>query len=274
MNEYAKHLFQTSFDEDDDAVNPEIEAAFAAGREAGIEAARANSEQSLEQSTAQIVAQLSSLESLRGELGSRMTQQAVQIANDLVRKMMPAFVANGGLAEIEAVLSDALQRMLDEPRVVFRVPDATLDELQPRIAALSAKAGYTGDVVLIADQHMGLSDCLVEWADGGAERNLDRLWLEIEEIFQRALDASPSNGRTNGGHANGRLDNGGQTNSGQTDGGPINGSPVNGTQVNGSPVENVIAGDSLQISATTPTETPSQPVPDPDAGATAEPIQE
>ena len=81
--------------------------------------------------------------------------------------------------------------MLDEPRVVFRVPDAMLDTLQPRIAEMSGKAGYSGEVVLLADDRMGMSDCLVEWADGGAERNVERLWAEVEEILTRTLDAQP-----------------------------------------------------------------------------------
>jgi len=191
MSNHAKYLFERTFDEDGSAPNPELEAAFARGHEAGVEAARAQSEQMVAAAAVQIVERLSSLEAVRSELGARMSRQAVEVASDLVRKMMPALVARGGMAEIEGVIEDALGRMLDEPRVVFRVPDAMLDVLQPRIAEMSGKAGYSGDVVLLADDRMGLSDCLVEWADGGAERNVERLWSEVEEILTRTLEAQP-----------------------------------------------------------------------------------
>jgi flagellar assembly protein FliH len=195
MSDHARYLFETSFDEDDEAPNPELEAAFARGLEAGMEAARTQSEQTLATAATSMVERLSSLESVRSELGARMSRQAIRIATDLVRKMMPAFAKRGGLKEIEAVLEDSLKRVLEEPRVVFRVPDSMLDALQPRIVELSGKAGYSGEVVLLADDRMAVSDCLIEWADGGAERNVERLWGEFEEILSRALDAH-SNGAT------------------------------------------------------------------------------
>jgi len=192
MSKHAKYLFETSFDDDRSAPNPEVEAAFARGHEAGVEAARSQSEQMVAQAAVKIVDRLSSLEAVRSELGARMSRQAIMVASDLVRKMMPALVERGGMAEIEAVLQGALKRMIEEPRVVFRVPDAMLDILQPRISEMSSKAGYSGEVVLLADDQMGLSDCLVEWADGGAERNVDRLWSEVEELLTRTLEAQPA----------------------------------------------------------------------------------
>lgn len=192
MSKHAKYLFDTTFDDEGSAPNPEVEAAFARGHEAGLLAARAQSEQVVANAAVQIVERLSALENVRSELGERMSRQAITVATDLVRKMMPALVERGGMAEIEAVLQDALARMLDEPRVVFRVPDAMLEIIQPRIAELSGKAGYSGEVVLLADETMGLSDCLVEWADGGAERNVERLWSEVEEVLSRTLDAQPN----------------------------------------------------------------------------------
>lgn len=191
MSKHAKYLFDTTFDEDGSAPNPEVEAAFARGHEAGLQAARAQSEQLVAEAAVQIVERLSALENVRTELGARMSRQAITVAADLVRKMMPALVERGGMAEIEAVLEDALKRMLDEPRVVFRVPDVMLEIIQPRIAEMSGKAGYSGEVVLLADDQMGLSDCLVEWADGGAERNVERLWSEVEEVLNRTLETHP-----------------------------------------------------------------------------------
>ncbi|HUT50198.1 MAG TPA: FliH/SctL family protein [Alphaproteobacteria bacterium] len=189
MSDHAKYLFERTFDEDGSEPNPELEAAFARGHEAGVEATRVQSERMVAEAAAQIVERLTSLEAIRTELEGRMSKQAITVAADLVRKMMPALVARGGMAEIEAVIEDALGRMLDEPRVVFRMPDAMLDTLQPHIAKMSGKAGYSGEVVLLADDRMGLSDCLVEWADGGAERNVERLWAEVEDILTRTLDA-------------------------------------------------------------------------------------
>ena len=50
-----------------------------------------------------------------------------------------------------------------------------------------SSAGFRGKVVLLADDGLGASDCRLEWADGGAERKLERIWNEVEELVRRAL---------------------------------------------------------------------------------------
>lgn len=186
-----KFLFERSFDEGPGAKrDPHVEEAFARGREEGLKTARLESEHLLATETAKLLKSLAGLEAMRAELGTNMTRQAVELATALVRKMMPSLCERGGFAEIEAVLADMLGRVLEEPRVVFRVPDAMLDAMQARIGDMTRKAAYAGEIVLIADDRLGPSDCLVEWADGGAERNLDRLWSEVDTILARALDTT------------------------------------------------------------------------------------
>ena len=85
------------------------------------------------------------------------------------------------------MLVDCLHRVLDEPRIVFRVADDLLDNLSGRIDAMARQAGFHGKVVLLADSGLGASDCRIEWADGGAERDMTRFWAEIDETAKRAV---------------------------------------------------------------------------------------
>ncbi len=191
MADKDKFLFERSFDEGPGAKrDPHVEEAFARGRKEGLKAARLESEHLLATETAKLIERLAGLEAMRAELGTSMTRQAVELATALVRKMMPSLCERGGFAEIEAVLVDMLGRVLKEPRVVVRVPEAMLDEMQARIGDIAKKAAYAGEIMLIADDRLGSSDCLVEWADGGAERNMDRLWSEVDAMLARALDAT------------------------------------------------------------------------------------
>ena len=79
--------------------------------------------------------------------------------------------------------------MKQEPRLVAYVHSARLDALQERLAQLSASSGFEGRVVLIGDDEMGQSDCRVEWADGGVEREAGRIWRAIEEALTRYVAA-------------------------------------------------------------------------------------
>lgn len=70
---------------------------------------------------------------------------------------------------------------------MVRVPDALFDEAKERIDASAAAAGYAGKVVVLADPALGPEDARVEWADGGAERDMTRFWAEIDEAAKRAV---------------------------------------------------------------------------------------
>ena len=51
---------------------------------------------------------------------------------------------------------------------------------QGHIAPLAASTGFPGKLVILGDESLAGSDCRVEWADGGAERDTARTWQEIE----------------------------------------------------------------------------------------------
>ena len=115
--------------------------------------------------------------------------RSVDLALAIVRKLHPALVERQGLAEIETVLSQCLESLKQEPRLVAYVASARLDALQERLTQLSAASGFEGRVVLIADDAMGESDCRVEWADGGVERDAGRIWRAVEETLARYVAA-------------------------------------------------------------------------------------
>lgn len=115
--------------------------------------------------------------------------KSVELAMAIVKKLHPALVERQGLAEIESVLGQCLESLKQEPRLVAYVHSARLDALQERLTQLSGSAGFEGRVVLIGDDAMGESDCRVEWADGGVEREAGRIWRTIEDALTRYVAA-------------------------------------------------------------------------------------
>jgi flagellar assembly protein FliH len=113
--------------------------------------------------------------------------KSVDLAMAIVRKLHPALVERQGLAEIESVLAQCLGSLKQEPRLVAYVHSVRLDALQERLTQLSASSGFEGRVVLIGDDAMGESDCRVEWADGGVEREAGRIWRAVEEALARYI---------------------------------------------------------------------------------------
>jgi len=116
-----------------------------------------------------------------------VTQAATDLALAILRKMHPALSAKRGLDEVEAVLASCLEQLKNEPRLVAYVPNQLLDPLNERVSTISAARGFEGRVVLIGDPELADSDCRIEWADGGLERDTRRLWSDIEAALDRCL---------------------------------------------------------------------------------------
>jgi flagellar assembly protein FliH len=149
--------------------------------------------QSIEASAAStlaaIVRDVGALVEARAALAAEMQRDAIAVLRAVLQKAVPALCRKHPLAEIETLVADCLRDSLSEPRIVLRVADTAFDAVQRRLAALSASAGYPGKLVLLADAALGPGDCRVEWADGGAERDLPRLLSDIDAALVRALDA-------------------------------------------------------------------------------------
>lgn len=209
MNAPRKYLFETSFETDEPPAAPvaaekepeptfsEEDVAkarddgFTAGKEAGQKAAEELIERDVAQALTHVTQQLAELGKVQAESVERRSREAVETALSIIRKLFPNLAAKHGLAEIEAVIGECLTRLRGEPRIVIRVADALLDAVNERATALAAKAGFEGKLVLIAQDDLQAGDVRVEWADGGAERDNELLWREIDTVIARFIDLAP-----------------------------------------------------------------------------------
>lgn len=146
MAQKAKFLFDYSFDEraHGDAapdataaakqarLQAELDAAYARGHEAGLAEAAASVSQRVADAVAAMTEQLTVIERARAEIEQSTTKTAIHLALAVLRKILPSVERRIALPEIETVFADCIHRVLDEPRIVFRVPDNLLDALQGR----------------------------------------------------------------------------------------------------------------------------------------------
>lgn len=141
------------------------------------------------------------LETMTHKLADLLTEQAarfaqqremtLRIALTIARKLMPAYAERHGLAEIEAAVTGMLGELGEEPRLVVRVADSQLDAVTIKIQREVDRRGFAGKVIFMGDPAMGPSDCLIEWADGGAGRDEQRLWGEIDRVAAQAIQSGP-----------------------------------------------------------------------------------
>jgi flagellar assembly protein FliH len=201
-----KYLFDRSFDQagrndkaPDKLVTYNQEQLDKAREEAFREGQTAGEQVAVKQQTARnttILTQIErQLEKLIGEasaLRQRDMSATLDVAMNIARKLLPDYVARQGTAEIEALVQQALSDLSREPRLVIRVAESQFDALNGQLETLTQQTAYAGKIVLLADAAMDTSDCKIEWADGGIERDTRVIWQEIDRAVARAKGHSGS----------------------------------------------------------------------------------
>ncbi len=164
---------------------------FSQGREEGLAEARDAIENALAQSLAAVSEQLAAMSAQYSEAWTACQRQALALSTAITRKIVPELAISAALGTIEERVSSALPRLIEEPRVVIRVPDGILDPLRERIGAIAESAGFTGHCILLAEPGLTTTDCHIEWADGGAEYDGKRMWQEIDSAVDAYLAVAP-----------------------------------------------------------------------------------
>lgn len=198
-----RYLFDISFDrpESHTPVEREVEerftraeldsaraAALAEGRDAGLAEAKAADTAKMAAALEAVTKGLATLLSAVDARAFETERQAAGVLRSLVAKTFPALAAKAPLAEIETFAVKYLLEASEEPRVVLRVANEIYEAVQSQLGALTGASAYAGRIVLLADERLASGDASIEWADGGAERNLGDQLAEIDELIARLCD--------------------------------------------------------------------------------------
>ncbi len=175
----------------------DLDAARAEGMRAGAAQEKATHERLQAEALAAISERLAVIAQQQATTLEAIAKEATTLASTIARKIAAHLMRQQPSVELEGMIADSLQQLIDEPRVVVRVPDVLLDGLKERIDEISGSCGFTGNVVLLADPAINGSNCTIEWADGGAERDTEAIWREIDArigtMLTGSCDASTGN---------------------------------------------------------------------------------
>lgn len=192
-----RYLFDLSFDDEvggpggreakptfsQEDMEKERQTAYQNGFAAGAQEAKAAQDANMEILLKNIDCQVAQVSSESTDFWGHQLSQLQRIALMITKKILPAYTEKNGLDEIEAVVTKVMTEMSQEPRLVFRVPESQFDDAKKQIDTIAAQAAYAGTLVILGDKELGISECRIEWADGGIERDLKKLWSDIDTVM-------------------------------------------------------------------------------------------
>jgi flagellar assembly protein FliH len=201
MNTSTRFLFDTEFSDSSAPVDAgkaaaeitavysekDIEAlklqAYEEGLQLGKTEAMETVESTLASSLETVAIQLQQLSENHNAELHIIKQDAASLALAIAGKLAPALIEQSPFNEMEAIIKDCLSELPEEPRIVVRAPEQACEFLKPQVDTLSAQTGFQGNIILLPEESMKASECRVEWADGGVERNIQDTETKLSAII-------------------------------------------------------------------------------------------
>lgn len=167
----------------------ELDAAVKAAEEKGFEKgfnAASTDNQKLQQSVLEeLSSRVMTLVAGQDEARRQDEQSALKLAVELVRKLLPSLEADVAKAEIEAFLSDNFAQFRREKSLSFSFHPDMAALVAPLLSKLAEKNDFEGKIAVHKDINLGLSDCRVEWRNGGVERSTEQVLHNVEELLDK-----------------------------------------------------------------------------------------
>ena len=167
----------------------DLDAAVAAAEERGYNHgfAKASSDEQKQQQAVleEINGKLLTLLADQSEDRRQNEQNALKFALELVRKLLPNLEADVAKEEVEAFLSDNFARFKNEKALSFSFNPEMAAVVAPLLSKLAEKNDFEGKIAVHKDINLGMSDCLVEWKNGGVARSTEQVLNNVEELLNQ-----------------------------------------------------------------------------------------
>jgi hypothetical protein len=112
---------------------------------------------------------------------------AAQVAAEICRKLLPHTSQSYAAQEVAALVKALMPSLAGQSRLLVRVHPDLVGPVRAPLEKVAERSGFEGKLLVVEGENMALSDARVEWPDGGAERNTDRLWEEVDDLIARNI---------------------------------------------------------------------------------------
>lgn len=166
--------------------------AYAEGVEAGIQQAREEGEYIASTALTAVSQEMGRINGVHETIVRDAHTEAIGLALIIARKLAAEIFTRFPVPEIEAVIRDLLVQLGElttEPNVMVRVDPALVHLVEQQIETLKSQSGFEGQITVAGQDGISGSDCRVEWAEGGGERNVSVIENEIVAAVIRYIES-------------------------------------------------------------------------------------
>lgn len=112
-----------------------------------------------------------------------LENQVLRIAGEAISKLVPVIEKDNAVALVNEFLNKNFKNFKNESRLAFYFNPDTISNVQQTISRLANIHDFEGKISLHKDSSLSVSDCRVEWDNGGVERNSADMLQKVDKIL-------------------------------------------------------------------------------------------
>lgn len=154
------------------------------GYEAGYQQAKSEQQEEQNRLLSEINNRLMMLSADMSAQTKEIDNQAISLSQAIIHKLIPVLEKAQAEKLVKAFLEKNFAQFKNENKLAFYFHPEALSYIQEEIAHLANIHDYEGKISLHKDETMQVSDCRVEWENGGVERSSTKMLDKADKIFE------------------------------------------------------------------------------------------
>ncbi len=160
---------------------------FMRGHGAGVEAARLEQNARLSFAIEQLNDILSKHQRQLAQIEHQANTESLNFALAFSQILAGTLIAAHPLATIEAVARHVFDDLRGVPHIAVRVSTNLVTPVTDMLNKIAKNVGMTAKIIVLGEPEIEVSDCRIEWADGGIISDQKALHLQIKSAVTDAL---------------------------------------------------------------------------------------
>ena len=126
---------------------------------------------------------LKSITSDSSQINNEVESQFLDLSKAVVKQLLPKLSEENATDIVNNFVKDNFNNFKKEAKLSFYINPDIISYVQENISKLADANDYEGKISLHKDENLGLSDCRIEWDNGGVECNTGGLINKISNLI-------------------------------------------------------------------------------------------
>lgn len=116
---------------------------------------------------------------------AREQQETNKLALSIARKLVGLHLDQHAAEHVSKLVERCLPTIMQKPVITLHMHPDLAVSVEDQVKAMVESKGFTGQITIIADTHLGPYDVKIAWDHGHIEHSLTRAWSDIQALIEQ-----------------------------------------------------------------------------------------